>query len=80
MINSIQQLKVRLAQSIQELLYCPICHAKLKQVEEQFECINSECVTYFPIVDGIPVLINEQSSVFPLMTIFHIEKIFLKKH
>lgn len=66
MINSILQPKVRLPQSIQELLCCPICHAKLSQVEGQFECMNPECVTHFPIVDGIPVIINEQQSVFSI--------------
>jgi hypothetical protein len=28
--------------------------------------MNSECSTHFPIVDGIPVLINEQASVFSI--------------
>jgi len=28
--------------------------------------MNSECATRFPIVDGIPVLINEQTSVFSI--------------
>lgn len=51
---------------IQELLCCPICHADLVQAEEQFTCSNHECGTRFPIVDGIPVLINERSSVFSL--------------
>ena len=58
------QSQIRLSQSVQELLCCPICHAKLKRALEQFECTNSECAAYFPIVDGIPVLINEKSSVF----------------
>lgn len=60
------QPQIRLSQSVQELLCCPICHVKLKQAEEQFECTNSECATHFSIVDGIPVLINEQSSVFSI--------------
>ncbi len=60
------QLQTRIPQNIQELLRCPTCHAKLKQVGEQFECTNSECATHFPVVDGIPVLINEQSSVFSI--------------
>ena len=60
------QPQIQISQAIQELLRCPICHAKLKHARQQFECTNPECNTHFPIVDGIPVLINEQSSVFSL--------------
>lgn len=60
------QTQVRISQSVRELLSCPKCHAKLKQVGEQFECVNPECITRFPIVDGTPVLINEPSSIFSL--------------
>lgn len=60
------QPQIRISERVQELLCCPICHAKLKRAGEQFECTNSECATHFPIVDGIPVLINEQSSVFSI--------------
>jgi uncharacterized protein YbaR (Trm112 family)/SAM-dependent methyltransferase len=58
--------RIRISQTVQELLRCPICRAKLRQAGQQFECTNSECDTHFPIVDGIPVLLNEQSSVFSL--------------
>jgi uncharacterized protein YbaR (Trm112 family)/SAM-dependent methyltransferase len=68
--------KIRISQSIQELLCCPICHADLVQAEEQFTCSNRECGTHFPIVDGIPVLINEQSSVFSLDDFISCRKTF----
>lgn len=58
------QPQIRIPPSVRELLCCPICHAKLTQGGEQFQCTNSECATRFPIVGGIPVLINAQSSVF----------------
>jgi len=58
------QQQIRLSQSVQELLCCPICHTKLILVGEQFKCNNFECFTYYPIVDGIPILINEKLSVF----------------
>jgi SAM-dependent methyltransferase len=57
---------IKLSESSQKLLHCPVCHAGLTQTERQFECMNSECTTSFPIVDGIPVLINERSSVFAI--------------
>lgn len=60
------QPQIRISKRVQKLLCCPICHAELKQAEEHYECMNSECATRFPIVDGIPVLINEQSSVFSI--------------
>lgn len=60
------QPQIRISQEVQDLLCCPICRAKLKKTGEQFECTNPECTTHFPIVDGIPILINEQSSVFSI--------------
>ena len=57
---------LRLSPSVRELLCCPICRAKLQQALEQLECTNPECTTSFPIVDGIPVLINERSSIFSI--------------
>jgi SAM-dependent methyltransferase len=32
----------------------------------QFKCINAQCKACFPIVDGIPILINESSSLFSI--------------
>lgn len=58
--------QIRFSQSIQELLRCPVCRANLKQTGEQLECTNHECATRFPVVDGVPVLVNEQSSVFSI--------------
>jgi uncharacterized protein YbaR (Trm112 family)/SAM-dependent methyltransferase len=60
------QARIRLSQYVQRLLCCPICRGKLQQTGEQFVCMNVECSTHFPIVDGIPVLINERSSVFSI--------------
>lgn len=58
------QPQIKISQPVQELLRCPVCHAKLRQAGQEFACLNPECGTHFPIVDGIPVLLNEQSSVF----------------
>jgi len=60
------QQQIRLSQPIKELLVCPICHSKLKQTGSEFECTNAKCSAQFPIVNGIPVLINEQSSIFSI--------------
>jgi SAM-dependent methyltransferase/uncharacterized protein YbaR (Trm112 family) len=45
-------------------LRCPICHARLEEQRTQFRCTGPDCGGVFPIVDGIPVLLNEAQSVF----------------
>jgi len=58
--------QLRVSQSIQGLLRCPICRAKITLSLQQCECRNSSCRARFPIIDGIPILINEKSSVFSI--------------
>lgn len=57
---------LRISPGIQELLHCPRCHAGLRATNAQFECTSSGCSALFPVLDGIPVLVDEQSSVFSL--------------
>ncbi|MBN2388032.1 MAG: methyltransferase domain-containing protein [Anaerolineales bacterium] len=57
---------IRISQSVQELLRCPRCHARLEQADQQFKCTNPECTALFPIIAGVPVLINEESSIFSI--------------
>lgn len=48
-----------------EMLCCPACKQALDCAnQERFICRNSSCRKEFPIVDGRPVLINEDASVF----------------
>ena len=58
------QSQIKLSASVQQLLRCPSCKAKLNLLGKQFRCSN--CGTLFPIIDGIPVLLNENSSVFSI--------------
>jgi SAM-dependent methyltransferase len=60
------QAPLRISQDVQGLLCCPVCHAGLSRSAEQFACADPGCATRFPIVEGIPVLINERSSVFSI--------------
>jgi len=46
------------------LLRCPVCKSKLKRLGNQLRCLDSACGTLFPIVEGVPILINEKESVF----------------
>jgi uncharacterized protein YbaR (Trm112 family) len=47
-------------------LRCPCCRGQLRADGEALRCLEAECATRFPVVDGIPVLINEQRSVFAI--------------
>jgi uncharacterized protein YbaR (Trm112 family) len=60
------QSQVRMSPSVRELLCCPACHGKLREQGERFECVNAGCAGSYPVVDGIPVLVNERLSVFSL--------------
>lgn len=57
---------LKLTESTQRLLRCPVCRSNLELVNSQLECRDTQCKTYFPIIDDIPILINESSSVFSI--------------
>ncbi len=58
------QPQLRISSDTQQLLNCPCCHRKLNINSQSLSCENSECQTSFPIVDNIPILINDHTSVF----------------
>lgn len=45
-------------------LQCPYCTGRLLDVQGQLQCEQQACRKVFPVVDGIPVLINEDRSLF----------------
>ena len=45
-------------------LRCPVCLHELTEAENNLICKNADCSRRFPIVNEIPVLINEANSVF----------------
>ncbi len=55
---------IRLADDIVERLCCPVCRAGLARRNDSLVCVSEACGTTFPLVDGIPVLINKAESVF----------------
>lgn len=57
---------IQLSEKIQKILCCPICQTNLKPYEENYQCQNPECSFSFPTKHGIPILINEVSSVFSI--------------
>lgn len=50
----------------QGLIRCPVCISKLNTLGTQLKCTNRKCAAIYPIVDGVPILINEAMSVFSL--------------
>lgn len=55
-----------LSNAMRERLACPNCRAALNTDGQSLVCASSSCRRQFPIVDGIPVLIAEERSVFAI--------------
>jgi uncharacterized protein YbaR (Trm112 family) len=64
--SSFMNKQFRLPESVLGLLVCPACKSLLDNADSQFTCSNAQCRRTFPTVDGIPVLINEENSVFTI--------------
>ena len=52
-----------LSDHVRSRLRCPVCKSLLTA---QFQCTNAPCGVQFPVVDGIPILIDERTSIFAL--------------
>lgn len=49
---------------IQKRLRCPICESNIQIHKNELTCSSDACAKRFPIIDEIPILINEATSVF----------------
>lgn len=58
--------KLKITKTTQQMLCCPVCKSKVELIDEQFKCENYQCQSIFPVIDGIPVLINEAASIFSI--------------
>jgi SAM-dependent methyltransferase len=58
--------QLRLSPGTERLLRCPACQGTLRRSASSLRCENAECGARYPIVDGVPVLIDEARSVFAL--------------
>lgn len=47
-------------------LRCPRCMNYLVKVANTLSCKNSNCQNIYPIIKGVPILINEENSVFSI--------------
>lgn len=61
---------MKISDSMQKELVCPSTRAKLKHNGNFLECMDDSNIRY-PIIDGIPILIDDNKSIF---TISHFEK------
>ena len=60
-----------------QLLQCPACGLELNRTDETFVCKSSHT---FPIVDGIPVLIDDEESVFSISDFTNKEETFYREN
>ena len=50
---------------IKEMLACPNCRGELR-FDGEFRCTDAACGLRFPVVEGVPILINEKNSLFQI--------------
>jgi SAM-dependent methyltransferase len=68
----------RLSPEVRQLLACPVCHGRLVEVSGGLECANPRCRRSFPQVDGVPVLIDPERSLFDVESFLHRQPTFFK--
>ena len=71
-----KQSQIKLSTQVQQMLCCPICNNKLELLREHCQCRNSDCKALFPIKNGIPILIDEQSSIFVIDDFINVRNTF----
>lgn len=47
-------------------LVCPVCYSNLQEKENSLICSSLKCQKEYPIVNNIPILINEENSIFKI--------------
>lgn len=70
---------MKLSLAMQQQLRCPICRSTLSVHADQLRCDNTTCDGVFPVVQGIPVLINEHNSVFSIQDFIQLKSTFFKQ-
>jgi SAM-dependent methyltransferase/uncharacterized protein YbaR (Trm112 family) len=58
------RLSPALAETLRKILRCPGCRSHLVPQSDALVCSNRLCQMRFPIVNGVPVLINDRHSLF----------------
>ena len=61
------QSELQLPALVQPLLCCPKCRGNLEFISsEQYQCNQLECNLLFPVKNGIPILIDDDASIFSI--------------
>lgn len=58
--------ELRLSSALKERLSCPVCGACLDVNQQDCSCLDVACGKQFRVVRGVPILIDEDASVFSL--------------
>ena len=60
----ISQIKLSGAAKLQ--ICCPSCKSSIdiSKANDSIKCTNKECSLVFPVINGIPILIDEKTSIF----------------
>ncbi|MGV8084613.1 MAG: methyltransferase domain-containing protein [Coriobacteriia bacterium] len=57
---------LRISNETVDLLRCPACRSRLEKAGDALICSDAACSRHFPIIHGVPVLINENNSLFSI--------------
>jgi SAM-dependent methyltransferase/uncharacterized protein YbaR (Trm112 family) len=61
-----QSSEIKFSSEVEKKINCPICHSSLDYHYQNYQCQNYSCQTTYPIIDGVPILINENVSIFTI--------------
>ena len=66
-LSSTDLLEMSISIGLRERACCPVCDSKLIfGNDDSVVCTNHDCLKRFPIISGVPILINESESVFSI--------------
>jgi SAM-dependent methyltransferase/uncharacterized protein YbaR (Trm112 family) len=60
---------LKLSRGAAELLICPCCKGKLALDGTAFCCTGERCAGRFPVVAGVPILLNQETSLFSIESV-----------
>jgi len=55
---------IKIPTELLQILRCPICSSPLRPDRDRLVCEGERCKTVFPVADGVPIVLNEQRSLF----------------
>jgi SAM-dependent methyltransferase len=64
---------------VRQRLRCPACAARIA-AGDVYRCTNERCARSFPVIDGVPILIDEQRSIFTFSDFLAKKRTFFDPH